>query len=503
MSTGPLERRASGILLHPTALPSAHGIGDLGAAARGFVDFLSAAGQTVWQVLPLGPTGGGASPYQSPSSHAGNPMLIDLEALAAEGWLARGELTPFGALPRAQVDFARLEPLKARLLEKAAATFLRAGGDHREEFERFRRQSRSWLDAYAEFMALKDAHGGASWTEWRSKQPDPDRMRIHQAIQFHFFRQWRELKDYARERGIRFIGDVPLYVAHDSVDVWRNRHLFDLEPTGRPRTVAGVPPDYYSATGQLWGNPLYRWDVMSLDGYAWFVERLRWTLGVVDVVRIDHFRGLEAFYEIPGQAQDARQGRWVPGPGDRLLAAMRAALGSLPFIAEDLGVITPEVLALRDRFGLAGMRVLQFAFGNADGDDPFKPHNYVPNAVAYTGTHDNDTTVGWFGGGGAVDMSAEQARAERDRALRYLHSDGHEIHWDFIRAIEASVARTAVVPLQDVLGLGSEARFNRPASPTGNWNWRYQDRQLETAHTERLREMAVLYGRSAAGSTPA
>lgn len=495
MSKGGLDRRVSGLLLHPTALPSPHGIGDLGSAARDFVDFLAAAGQAVWQVLPLGPPGGGASPYQSPSSHAGNPMLIDLEALAAEGWLARGELEPLRGLTRAHVDFERLEPMKSRLLETAAAAFLRAGGDHREEFERFRRQSRTWLDAYAEFMALKDAHGGASWTAWTSEQPDAERVRIHQAIQFQFFRQWDALKRYARERGVRFVGDVPLYVAHDSVDVWRNRHLFDLEPSGRPRAVAGVPPDYFSATGQLWGTPLYRWDVMSLDGYAWFVDRMRWTLGVVDVVRIDHFRGLEAFYEIPGHAQDARQGRWVPGPGDRLLSALRDALGSLPFIAEDLGVITPEVHALRDRFSLAGMRVLQFAFGNADGDDPFKPHNYVPNTVAYTGTHDNDTTLGWFQGAGGVDANPEQARAERDRALRYLHSDGREIHWDFIRAMQASVARTAVIPVQDVLGLGSEARFNRPASASGNWAWRLQEGQLQTSHAQRLRDMAELYGR--------
>ncbi|HEY7509538.1 MAG TPA: 4-alpha-glucanotransferase [Vicinamibacteria bacterium] len=490
-----LDRRASGILLHPTALPSPYGIGDIGATARRFVDFLVAAGQGIWQVLPLGPTGMGASPYQSPSSHAGNPMLVDLLALADEGWIARSDLAPLRELPAGHVDYERLGPLKTRLLEKAAATFLRAGGDRREEFDRFRRQADGWLRPYAEFMALKDAHEGGSWTEWSDRRPDPDRVRIHEAIQFHFFRQWQELQDYARERGVRFIGDVPLYVAHDSVDVWRNRHLFDLEPSGRARNVAGVPPDYFSATGQLWGSPLYRWEVMALDGYAWFIERMRWTLSMVDVVRIDHFRGLEAFYEIPGAARDARQGRWVQGPSDRLLAALREALGGLPFIAEDLGVITPEVVALRDRFALAGMRVLQFAFGNADGDDPFKPHNYVPNAVAYTGTHDNDTTRGWFHGGSAVDGDPTQARAERERALRYLHSDGREIHWDFIRAVEASVARTAVIPLQDVLGLGSEGRFNLPARPTGNWTWRFEEPQLRGEHVERLGEMADLYGR--------
>ena len=497
MTSNGLDRRASGILLHPTALPSPFGIGDVGAASRRFVDFLVAAGQSVWQVLPLGPTGMGASPYQSPSSHAGNPMLVDLEALAEEGWIGRGDLAPLRELPADRVDYERLGSLKTRVLENAAAAFLRAGGDRREEFERFRRQAQHWLVPYAEFMARKDAHEGAEWTGWSERRPDPERVRLHEAIQFHFFRQWRELKDYARERGIRFIGDVPLYVAHDSVDVWRNRHLFDLEADGRPRTVAGVPPDYFSATGQLWGNPLYRWEVMALDGYSWFVERMRWTLGMVDVVRIDHFRGLEAFYEIPGGAEDARHGRWAPGPSDRLLAALRDSLGGLPFIAEDLGVITPEVTALRDRFSLAGMRVLQFAFGNADGDDPFKPHNYGPNAVAYTGTHDNDTTVGWFEGGGAVDADAQATKAERARALRYLNSNGRQIHWDFIRAVEASVARTAVVPLQDVLGLGSEARFNLPARPTGNWTWRFAERDLRREHAERLLEMAALYGRRA------
>jgi 4-alpha-glucanotransferase len=495
MNDGPLDRRGSGLLVHPTALPSAYGIGDVGAAARAFVDFLAAAGQRLWQVLPLGPTAEGASPYQSPSSHAGNPLLIDLAELAGEGWLARGELASLRDLPRDRVDFDRLGPLKSRLLEKAASSFLRAGADRRDEFERFRVRTRGWLEDYGAFMALKEAHGGASWTEWRGHTADRERVRVHQAVQFFFFRQWDALKQYARERGVRFIGDVPLYVAHDSVDVWRHRHLFDLESSGRPRTVAGVPPDYFSATGQLWGNPLYRWDVMSLDGYAWFVERMRSTLGLVDVVRLDHFRGLEAYYEVPGQARDARHGRWVPGPGDRVFAALREALGSLPFIAEDLGIITAEVHALRDRFALPGMRVLQFAFVNADADDPFKPHNYVPNAVAYTGTHDNDTTVGWFHGPGGVDAHPEQHRAERARALRYLRSDGAEVHWDFIRAVESSVARTAVIPLQDVLGLGSEARFNRPASAHGNWTWRCQEGQLTAAHAERLAELAALYGR--------
>jgi 4-alpha-glucanotransferase len=491
-----LDVRASGLLLHPTALPGPHGIGDLGPAAFRFLDFLAEAGQRWWQVLPLGPTGYADSPYQSHSSHAGNPMLIDLEVLARSGWLEPADVAPLGRLPRARVDFAALVPLKRELLGKAAGAFLRAsGGDEHQAFERFRAESEDWLSPYAEFMALKEQNAWAAWTEWTTQDVDRDLQRVHQVVQFWFFQQWRALRERAHQRSIRFVGDVPLYVAHDSVDVWRNRHLFDLTPLGHPNTMAGVPPDYFSETGQLWGNPIYRWDVMALDGYSWFVDRMRATLRMVDVVRLDHFRGLESYYEIPGGATDARQGRWVHGPAERLLTALRAALGDLPFIAEDLGVITPPVIELRERFSLPGMRILQFAFGNDDGADSFKPHNYVANTVAYTGTHDNDTTVGWFSGTGASTRTPEQVENERAFALRYLNSNGRQVHWDFIRTVLASVARTAIVPLQDVMGLGSKARFNLPASGSGNWSWRYRDVQLKPALAERLKDLCRLYGR--------
>jgi 4-alpha-glucanotransferase len=495
MTATGLETRASGILLHPTALPGPHGIGDLGAAAHRFVDFLAAAGQRLWQVLPLGPTGFGDSPYQSPSSHAGNPMLVDLHSLAEEGWLAASDLAPLARLPRGKVDYGRLAPAKERLLAAAARRFFLSGGPAVADYEAFCAEEQGWLGPYAEFMALKDANRGRPWTDWQVTQPDGERVRVHRFVQYAFDRQWAALKARCRDKGIRLVGDVPLYVAHDSVDVWRHRHLFDLAPSGAPRTVAGVPPDYFSETGQLWGNPIYRWDVMALDGYRWFVERMRATLRRVDVVRLDHFRGLEAYYEIPGGARDARQGRWVPGPGARVLSALQHALGGLPFIAEDLGVITPEVVALREKFHLPGMRILQFAFGNDDGADSFKPHNYVPDTVAYTGTHDNDTTVGWFRGHGGSTRSAAQVKKERGFALRYLGSTGKAIHWDFIRTLLASVARTAVVPLQDVLGLGTEARFNLPASSQGNWTWRFRAAQLKPAHARKLREMSRLYGR--------
>jgi 4-alpha-glucanotransferase len=491
-----LDTRQSGILLHPTSLPGPHGIGDLGPAAYRFVDFLAASGQRLWQVLPLGPTGYGNSPYQSPSGQAGNAALVDLGALAAEGWLSEAELAPLTRLPTRRIAFGRLLPLKHQLLARAARAFFKGGsGEQRAAFEGFAGEAQGWLEDYATFMALKEAHGGAAWTEWSGTTPDPDRMAAHRFAQFQFFRQWDALRAYAGQRGIGIIGDLPLYVAHDSVEVWRSRELFELDPSGRPRVVAGVPPDYFSETGQLWGNPIYRWEAMERDGFRWWIERMRRTLRLVDVVRLDHFRGLEAYYQIPGGATDARQGHWVKGPGERLLGALRHGLGRLPFIAEDLGVITPEVRALRDRFDLAGMRILQFAFGNDDGADSFKPHNYVPHTVAYTGTHDNDTTRGWFRAESGSTRSAEQACREREFALRYLGSDGREIHWDFIRAVLASVARTAIVPLQDVMGLGSSARLNLPGSTEGNWEWRFTAPQLVPALSERLCGLARLYGR--------
>jgi len=490
--------RNSGILLHPTSLPGQYGIGELGKWAYQFVDFLAAGGQRLWQVLPLGPPGYGNSPYQCFSSIAGNPLLISLESLAEQGLLTAADLRQAPEFPASHVDFGAVIPFKSTLLRKAArAFFRREHGELQQEFQQFCAENGSWLDTYAAYASLKEMNGGASWSEWQQiGKPDDRDVRDQKFIQFEFYRQWRALKKYCNERGVEIIGDLPIFVAHDSADVWGNPELFDLDETGHPRTIAGVPPDYFSATGQCWGNPLYRWDVMAETEYRWWIERVRSMMQLVDSIRIDHFRGFEKYYEIPGGSTTAVHGRWVEGPGDRFFAAMEKELGKLPFIAEDLGFITPEVHALRDRWGFPGMCVLQFAFGNPSPTDPFKPYNFIRNCVIYTGTHDNDTTVGWFRSAGRDStLSLEHERAERQCALRYMHSDGREVHWDFIRLAMASVADTAIFPLQDVLGLGSEARMNRPASIENNWRWRFEEVQLRPELSARLRMMSELYGR--------
>lgn len=491
--------RASGILLHPTSLPGPHGIGDLGASAYKFADFLRSGGQSLWQILPLGPPGYGNSPYQAFSSMAGNPLLLSLERLFEQGWLTRSDLDHAPAFPEHSVDFGAVIPFKWKLYRKAAAAFFgRASDTQRAEFEAFCAERKSWLESFAWFMALKDANQAVAWTDWRDGvAPDLAVLRAHKFIQFEFFRQWAALKRYCNDRGIRILGDIPIFVAHDSADVWANRELFDLRENGQPRTIAGVPPDYFSATGQCWGNPLYLWDVMARTGYQWWIERIRATLELVDLVRLDHFRGFEKYWEVPGGAMTAVHGRWVPGPGSDFFSTLEKALGKLPIIAEDLGYITPEVEALRDRWGFPGMRVLQFAFSSKSPDDPFKPHNHVRKCVVYTGTHDNDTTVGWFTSSGSGDSTrtGEQIRAEREFALRYLNSNGKEIHWDLIRAALASVAETAIFPLQDVLGLGSEARMNLPAGSGNWWSWRFAAGQPKPEHATRLRILTETYGR--------
>ncbi len=491
--------RKSGVLLHPTSLPGRYGIGDLGKWAYRFADALGDSGQSLWQVLPLGPPGDGDSPYQCFSSLAGNPLLISLEDLAGAQLLSVADLEQAPRFPDSYADFGAVIPFKMKLLRKAARAFFRFGeGELQREFQRFCEEERWWLESYARFAALKEANGGVAWTDWKDRSdPNPRAVRERMFMQFEFFRQWRALKKHCNARGIALIGDIPIFVAHDSADVWGNPELFDLETSGRPHTVAGVPPDYFSTTGQLWGNPICRWDVMEQSGYRWWIDRVRLTLKLVDIIRIDHFRGFEKYYAIPGDARTAEHGRWMQGPGDRLFAALEKELGSLPFIAEDLGYITPEVHALRDRWGFPGMRVLQFAFGNTSREDPFKPHNFIRNCVVYTGTHDNDTTVGWFnmtGGDGAAGTAGDSN--ERLRALKYTNSDGKEVHWDFIRLASASVADTCLFPLQDVLGLGSEARMNRPGTTQGNWRWRFEEQQLLQEHLERLREISELYGRS-------
>jgi 4-alpha-glucanotransferase len=509
--------RVAGILLHPTSLPGPFGIGDLGPAAHRFAEFLAAAGQRLWQVLPLGPTGYGDSPYQTFSAFAGNPLLVSPEALVSEGLLLEKDLAD-AALPAGEVDYGAVIPVKRRLLDKAwERQRARRSAALAAELEAFDAGNAAWLDDFALFMALKDAHGGAAWSRWppellvrRPEALEAWRKKLKREIavqrfaQFLFHRQWTALRGACRERGIRIMGDIPIFVAHDSADVWTRPGLFRLDARGEPAFVAGVPPDYFSATGQLWGNPLYRWDVMAAEGYRWWVERLRAVLGLVDLVRLDHFRGFEAYWEVPGRDETAVRGRWVKGPGAALFEALRSALGELPIVAENLGVITPEVEAIRERFGFPGMAILQFAFGTDPQGQGFRPHNYTRQLVVYTGTHDNDTAQGWWGSGvGDSTRSGADVAAERDFAAGYLDLDGREVHWAMIRTILASVADTAIAPLQDVLGLGSEARMNVPARPSGNWRWRFTWEQLDDALRERLRRLTVLYGRLPAPPTAA
>jgi 4-alpha-glucanotransferase len=503
--------RASGILLHPTALPGPYGIGDLGPSADRFVDFLAAAGQTYWQILPLGPTGYGDSPYQTFSAFAGNPLLISPRLLVRDGLLPAGALREVPSFPVARVDY--VISYKRRLLARAFAHFQRrADPGLRRAVDDFAAAHDAWLAPFALFMALKDAHGGRPWTEWEpdiaAREPEAlarwgarlaEEVQGHIYSQYLFFRQWERLKGYAASKGIRFIGDAPIFVAHDSADCWARRELFYLEPDGKPSLIAGVPPDYFSATGQRWGNPLYRWDVLAAEGYRWWIDRLRTVLATVDVLRLDHFRGFAGYWAIPGDAPTAEKGRWVPGPGVPFLAAVERALGRLPIIAEDLGVITPDVVALRDRFGFPGMRVVQFAFDafEAGPDNPHLPHNYVRNSVVYTGTHDNDTTAGWY---------ATASEADREYALAYANSastDPAAVAWDLVRLAHASVADTAVVPLQDLLGLGSEARMNLPGRPGGNWQWRTSAEALTGELAARVARLTRLYGRAFDGGPQA
>ncbi len=504
-------RRSSGVLLHPTSLPGRHGIGDLGNEARRFIDWLAGAGQKLWQVLPLGPTGYGDSPYQSFSAFAGNPLLIDLDDLAARGLLTQADVNGGPAFPADAVDYGAVIAFKLPLLEKAAREFDRtAGASEREDFASFCDRHGAWLDDFALYMTLKNAHSGAMWSDWerglRAREPNEvagwreeriDETLAHKFAQYVFYRQWEDLREYCRERDIRIIGDLPIYVSYDSSDVWANPELFQLDENGAPRVVAGVPPDYFSATGQLWGNPIYRWDLMAKRGYGWWIDRFQATLGMVDVVRLDHFRGFEAYWEVPAGAETAVNGRWVKGPGAELFEVVQAALGELPIIAENLGVITPEVEAIRQRFDFPGMAVLQFAFGTDPQGPDFRPHNYPRNRVAYTGTHDNDTTVGWWTstGAGESTRSEQDIREERQFAREYLATDGSEINWVFIRTALASVADAAMYPLTDILGLGSEARMNVPGRPGGNWRWRFRSEMLGDAARERLRELTRVYDR--------
>ena len=507
--------RSAGILLHPTSLASPHGIGDLGREAYRFVDFLAEAGMSLWQVLPLGPTGFGDSPYACFSTFAGNPLLIDLDALVADGLLRPEDIADVPGCSADRVDFGAVLEWKRPRLAAAAQRFLSGGSPvPRSDFDAFCAAQAHWLDDYALFMAVKDhfdakaAAEGVADATWFSYW-DRD-IRLHEAAalarwgaacapqidtyrvwQYLFFRQWDNLKRYANTRRVRILGDVPIYVSADGVDAWANPSLFKLGADGRPSVVAGVPPDYFSETGQLWGNPLYDWERMAEDGFSWWVERFRAVLTLCDTVRIDHFRGFAACWEVPADAETAVGGEWVETPGRELFAAVRGALGDLPLVAEDLGVITPEVEALRDELGLPGLKVLQFAFdpkedGRLDAAHPFLPHNYPERCVAYTGTHDNDTTRGWYD---------ERSDEERHLIRTYAACDDGGAVWALIRTALASVARYAIVPMQDALNLGTEARMNRPAHASGNWDWRMPAEALHPDLAAALRTLVHIYGR--------
>jgi 4-alpha-glucanotransferase len=505
-------RRSSGVLLHPTSLPGGYGIGDLGPAALEFVDRLAAGKQRIWQVLPLGPTGYADSPYQCFSAFAGNPLLISPDRLIDHGLLGSTDAGPRDQFGSGDVDFPAVIAHRASLWPRVLERFDAArAGPLRDRFDRFCLAQANWLNDYALFMAVKSAHGDAPWTSWERdiahREPGAiarwtDRcareIRQHQLTQFLFFEHWHRVRDACHARAIQIMGDLPIFVAHDSADVWSHQELFRLDAEGMPEVVAGVPPDYFSATGQLWGNPHYRWDELAHTGYTWWIERFRALLTMVDAIRIDHFRGFEASWEVPAGSETAVNGQWVKGPGAALFEAVRSVLRleQLPFVAENLGVITPAVEALRHQFDLPGMAILQFAFGTDPQAPDFRPHNYPHNHVVYTGTHDNDTTVGWWTGeAGHSTRTDEDIREEREYVTRYLALDGRAIHWEFIRAVMASVANTAIVPAQDLLGLGSEARMNRPGTGSGNWRWRLRPGQLTQDVMQRLGEFAETYER--------
>ena len=490
--------RASGILLHPTSLSGPYGIGDLGPAAYQWVDWLSSTGCKLWQVLPLGPTGYGDSPYQCFSAFAGNPYLISPEFLLRDNLLHSEDFIEQLHFDPGRVDFGQLIPWKLNLLERAFLRFFSDSGKLRPEFDGFCAENASWLDDYGLFMAIKESHNDGSWEEWpeplRKRDPvalDKTRKSLASSIlrftfyQFAFFRQWNTLRDYAHDKGLSIVGDIPIFVAYDSSDVWSHPDLFFLDDDLKPTVVAGVPPDYFSPTGQLWGNPLYRWEVHKFTGYKWWLERLRFTLKMIDILRIDHFRGFAGYWEIPADKPTAEVGRWIPGPGADFFNKVKASLGEdLPIIAEDLGVITPDVISLREQFALPGMKVLQFAFSGPD--NPFLPHSYPLNCVVYTGTHDNDTARGWY-------RSAPEK--EKDFARRYLETDGSDFSQDLIRTAWKSTAVFALAPLQDFMALGTEARFNYPSRLGGNWEWRMTEDALSGELQRRVKELNWLYQR--------
>jgi 4-alpha-glucanotransferase len=491
--------RASGLILHPTSFPGKYGIGDLGSEAFQWIDFLVESGIRLWQVLPLGPTGFGDSPYQCFSAFAGNPYIVSPEKMLSEGLLDQEDLADMPDFPHGKVDFGVVIPWKLKLLDRAYQRFEKnADSELKQSFSAFQAEQSDWLHDFAIFMALKEAHNGAPWPSWETPLRDRHTQALEMARQkyagaiqrqifrqFVFFRQWSQLRKYANDHDIKIIGDVPIFVAHDSADVWAHPELFYMDQRGNPTFVAGVPPDYFSPTGQLWGNPLYRWSIHARNGYSWWTARMKAVLQLVDIVRMDHFRGFVGYWEVPAGMPTAEIGRWAPGPGADFFSHIQTALGELPLIAEDLGVITPEVVELREQFELPGMKIFQFAF-STNATDKFLPHNYPHHCVTYTGTHDNDTTLGWY---------RSTTEEERDFLRRYLGRDEHNIVWEMMRAIWSSVAMFAIAPMQDVLNLGTQARMNFPGRPSGNWSWRMPADALTEHLKGRLLEYNQVYGR--------
>jgi 4-alpha-glucanotransferase len=499
-----LSERAAGVLLHLSSLPSDTGIGNLGAGAYRFIDFLNASGMSVWQICPLGPTGFGDSPYQCFSAFAGNPYFIDLEPLRNEGLITEDEYNQLADLPREHVDYGSLYLAFCPVLRKAYERFKASKKKQFLDYGRlakFRKDQGHWLEDYALFVGLKESFGGKCWLDWPSGYRDASVAKsqnlssdvkntadAHVFFQYIFYAQLAKLRAYASSRGLEIMGDAPIFVALDSSDVWANSELFQLKKNGQPKTVAGVPPDYFAAEGQLWGNPLYDWTAHERTGFAWWIQRIKSNLEFYDIVRLDHFRGFESYWSVPATETTARNGRWTPCPGLKLFRALREACPEAKLVAEDLGEITREVNELRAITGLPGMAVLQFAFGG-DADNAYLPHNYTPNCVAYSGTHDNDTSMGWY-------QSLDEAT--QDHIRRYLGISGDTIGWDLIRAAIESSALLAVFPLQDLMSLGTEARLNTPGASVGNWQWRYQAQQLDRLQgdsSDYLREHLALYGR--------
>jgi 4-alpha-glucanotransferase len=494
-----LAHRSSGVVLHITSLPGPHGVGDFGADAGRFIAWLASAGQTLWQVLPVNPIGPGHSPYQCPSAFAGSGLMVALAPLVDQGWLAADALREAPAFDTHRADFEQAIPWRcARLREAAAGFFAHASTAERAAFMAWREDQAAWLADWSLFAALKDEHGGQPWWAWAPDLARRDeatlaaaRQRLGEPIAAHQFVQWcfdtqiTALRAQARAAGVRLMGDLPIFVAHDSSDVWARPDLYFLDEHHQPTVVAGCPPDGYSPDGQRWGNPLYRWERMADEGYAWWIARVRRALAHADVFRIDHFRGFAGYWEVPAACPTARDGRWAPGPGQALFQAIEGALGTLPVVAEDLGTITPDVLALRDQFGFPGMRIVQEAF-SGDGSHFFLPHQHVPACLAYTSTHDSDTAVGWWQGAPA---------AHRAFASEYLQAGDGDIHWGLIRAASRSVARLALFPMQDVLGLDGQHRMNLPGTSAGNWRWRFDWPMVGDSVAPTLARIAAASGR--------